>query len=193
MAPTNPGEAFGPGDPRNAAYFQNLAALEHAYQTTLANDKTALANAKTNSEYSQSQLTKAEPGSYSNNQHRANAGGLLESGINAERRGGIASNYANKRFGITHGLQETEGRLQRNDQAAKERKEAGEASAASTALGEGYKALLEQQPTEPAQAASPYPGGVVPKTSVQPGAGYVKVGQPLLPQIRRAAVKKAIR
>lgn len=159
--PTNPAEAFGAGDPRNAAYFQTLASLEHQYNTTLAGDKEQLGNSKTNATYQQGLLGQAEPRSYQANQHRANAGGLLESGVNAERRGTIGADYANKRFNITHGLQETEGRISRSEQEAQERRDQGKAAAANTALSEGYKSLLEREPNEPvAPTAAVNPGGV---------------------------------
>lgn len=191
--PTNPAEAFGAGDPRNAKYFENIAALEHAYNTTLANDKEALSNDQTNAQYQQSLLSKAEPGAYHANQHKANAEGLLESGVNAERRGTIASQYAQKRYTIQHGLQEDEGKIRKNEEAEQYKYESGRGKDATEALGEGYKALLEQQPNESAAQGS----GVVPKVSTQPGAGYVKVGLPQLPQrnetnIRKAAAKKAV-
>jgi hypothetical protein len=190
--PTNPAEAFGAGDPRNAKYFENLAALEHAYNTTLADDKETLSNDQTNAQYQQSLLTKAEPVAYRNNQHKANAGGILESGVNAERRGTIATQYAQKRYTVQHGLQEDEGKVRKNEEAEQYKYESGRGKAANEALSEGYKNLLETQPNETPQ---PSGSGVVPKVSTQPGAGYVKVGQPQLPQrqeVRKAAAKKAV-
>lgn len=197
--PTNPAEAFGAGDPRNAQYFQTLASLEHQYNTTLAGDKQKLASSRSNALYQQGLIGEREPGSYKANEHRANAGGLLESGVNAERRGTIGQEYANKRFGVSHGLQETEGSLSQNDQSAKDDLEAGRANAANTALSEGYKALLEREPNETARAANPGAvrtvegpagaGGVVPYSERTPG-GSVKVGGVARPQIRAVAANR---
>jgi hypothetical protein len=200
--PTNPAEAFGAGDPRNAQYFQTLASLEHQYNTTLAGDKEKLASSRSNALYQQGLLGEKEPGSYKANEHRANAGGLLESGVNAERRGTIGQEYANKRFGVSHGLQETEGSITANEQSAKESLESGRANAANTALSEGYKALLEREPNDTAaasRAANPGgvrtvegpagPGGVVPYSEKTPG-GSVKVGGVARPQIRATAANR---
>jgi hypothetical protein len=211
--PTNPSEAFGAGDPRNAKYFENLAALEHAYNTTLAGDQETLANDKTNAEYQQGLLTKAEPGTYKANQAKANAGGILESGVNAGRRGTIASQYGQKRYTITHGLQENEGRLRKADETAKYTYESGRGKAANEALSEGYKALLEQQPNESApkaptppaqqqainQGVKPGAGGVVPYEGggvrvgmAQPPRVIGQRAQPNSVGVRKAAAKKAV-
>lgn len=197
--PTNPAEAFGAGDPRNAQYFQTLASLEHQYNTTLAGDKQKLSDSRSNAVYQQGLLGEKEPGSYKANEHRANAGGLLESGVNAERRGTIGQEYANKRFGVSHGLQETEGSISQNDQSAKEGLESGRANAANTALEKGYEALMKQEPNDTAaasRAANPGgirtiqgpagPGGVVPYSETTPG-GSVRVGGTPRPQIRATA------
>lgn len=185
--PTNPAEAFGAGDPRNAAYFQTLANLEHQYNTTLAGDKERLQNSRTNATYQQGLIGQREPGSYKANSHRANAGGILESGVNAERRGTIGQEYANKRYGVTHGLQETEGSISRNEQGAKERLELGKSGAANTALMEGYKSLLEREPNEQVQA----PPQAIPNTAASPGVSVARItAQPNTGGVRRAAGNK---
>lgn len=189
--PTNPAEAFGAGDPRNAAYFQTLASLEHQYNTTLANNKTRLGSSRENAAYQQGILGQREPQSYKANQHRANAGGIAESGVNAERRGTIGQDYANKRFSITHGLQETEGSISASEQAAKERLEAGRAEAANTALGKGYESLLANPPgpeAPPAKVTSSSAGTVT--VGGRPGPPLSigrEVAQPSTPGVRRSA------
>ena len=184
--PTNPAEAFPAGDPRNAKYFENLTALEHAYNTTLGGDKEALSKDKTNAEYQQSLLTKAEPGTYAANRAKANAGGILESGVNAARRAMIASQYAQKRFAISHGLQEKEGALRKIDEGAQYTRESGRGKAANEALGEGYKALLEQQPNESAPQAPQAPA--VP----QPPRVVGQKPQPNSVGVRKAAARKVV-
>lgn len=182
--PTNPAEAFGAGDPRNAAYFQTLASLEHQYNTTLAGYKETLQNSRTNATYQQGQLTQQEPRAYQANRHRANAGGVLESGVNAERRGTIGADYANKRYGVTHGLQETEGRVSRGEQGAKETYDQRRAGAANNALTEGYKALLEREPNERVAQA-------IPNTAATPGVSVARItAQPNTGGVRRAAGNK---
>lgn len=168
--PTNPAEAFGAGDPRNANYFQTLAQLEHQEQSTLAGLNERESSARSAATYRQGLLGQQEPQSYKANQHRANAGGIAESGVNAERRGTIATDYANKRYAVTNNLQNTENQIGRARQQAKEAREAGEGRAANTALGEGYKSLLENPP------APENPAGSVPAKVTSSAAGTVTVG-----------------
>lgn len=173
--PTNPAAAFGEGDPRNAKYFETLANLEHQYQTSLGSSKEARTNARANALYNRGLIGQREPQSYKANTHRANAGGLLESGVNAERRGTIGQEYANKRFSVVKGLQEREGSLSAGEQRALEDRELGRGNAATSALGEGYKALMEQQlmTPEPATAAAVNPGGVRTITGPAEAGGVV--------------------
>jgi hypothetical protein len=185
----DPAQAFGQGDPRNALYAENLAALEHGREREKATNEEGRNQARAKATYRQGLLGQAEPGTYKVNQERANNGGLLESGINAKRRGGIAADYANKRFSITSGLKEYEEGTGRREQQGTERYNEARAKAGTKALAEGYESLLANKPTEPAagggypvppaqqaaiNAGTPAgPGGVVPYGY---GKGKVRVG-----------------
>jgi hypothetical protein len=197
--PTNPGEAFGAGDPRNALYFSNLAALEHQKANSLSGIAEQRNLARANTKYGEGQLTQHEPGSYKANAHRANQGGILESGVNAERRGTIGSEYANKRYQLTHGLQENEGRFNKGEQEANTRFADEKANIGNKALAEGYSALLNNPPNElgavnPAGVRTitgpPEAGNVVPYTEKIPGVGSVAVGSATR-YAREQAAKKA--
>jgi hypothetical protein len=209
--PTNPGEAFGAGDPRNAKYFSVLAALEHQKENAVGSFKGQPGEtyggslgeqrdqARAQAQYGQGLLTQREPLSYKANQHRANAGGIAESGVNAERRGTIGADYANKRFQITSGLQNTEGRLQRAAEGAVTGYNDQSANLANNTLGEGYNWLLEHQPNGlgPANVGGvktitgpPEAGGVVPYTEKTPG-GSVAVGSATR-YAREMAAKRAL-
>jgi hypothetical protein len=204
--PTNPAAAFPAGDPRNAEYGENVAAIEHAYGTTLAGDKETLADATSNAGYQRSLMGLQEPAGYRAEANRSNTGGILESGINAQNRGSLASKYAEGRVKITKGLTETTDRVNRSEKDAEETRNLGLAKASNKALSEGYKTLLEQGPDETAAppptnpggtktlTGPPGAGGVQPYTEQLPGGGFVKVGQPQKPQIavRKAASKKAV-
>lgn len=182
MADTSP---FPAGDPRNAAYYENIAALKHAEETTLARGGEERARATAAATYNEGQLSKAEPLSYRANQYRANNEGLLESGVNAGRRGGIATNYAGKRFAVARGLKETTERIARGEAAAKEARATGEARAATNASIEG-KRYLEEHPNTAAQ-----PGGGVVSTGWQgqPGARY-RVGPGTIKWSRDPATRR---
>ncbi len=135
--------ALSEGDPRNAEYFENIAAIQHIYERQKSEAAEGRANAKTNAAYSESQLTKQEPGGFRNLRNRAGKEGLTHSGILGGRTGNLASQYAARRYGITHGLQETENRLTRGEQRAKESAESGEHNAVTRALEQRKQWLLE--------------------------------------------------
>lgn len=207
-APLAPAQAFPNGDPRNAAYGENAAKLEHQ----LANFRTEygreLGTARANTTYKQGLISQQEPTGYRNQTNRANTEGLAESGILARNRGTLQSQYANKRFALTQGLKEGEGRLARglnkNEEALRERAQAD----AIKALEEGKGNLLKEPPAPEGGAvpgAAPRPatlglpgalGGRIP-TVVKTGqaAGYnpgvVKTGV-MGPQYTRQAAARRI-
>lgn len=150
-------------DPRGAAYFQQLAALQHQYDTSLAGNAEGLTNARSNAVYGEGQLTQQEPRSYQQNERTANKGGILESGVNAERRGTIAQQYAAKRAQVQKGLLGTEGQLRRSNELAGSRLQSGQANALGDSVSEGYKRLLEESPmsTPGAGPAAPKAAGPV--------------------------------
>jgi hypothetical protein len=186
-----PASSFPAGDPRNALYAENLAALEHIWQREKAGSEEGLSQARSKATYRQGRLGQAEPGTYKVNQERANSGGVLESGINAKRRGGIAADYANKRYEVTQGLKEYEEGSQRRAKEGEERYNEGRAKAGTRAEVEGREYLERNPPTDysgsypipPAQQAAiaagvpAGPGGVVPYEG-----GGVRVGKPLKKQ-----------
>jgi hypothetical protein len=189
----DPGSAFPAGDPRNAFYAENLAALEHQRGREKAGSEEGLSQARSKATYRQGLLGQAEPGTYKVNQERANSGGVLESGINAKRRGGIAADYANKRYQVTQGLKEYEEGSQRREKGSQERYTEGRAKAGTQAEVQGREYLERNPPTDysgsypglPPGAkvtGSAGPGGVVPYEQNTPGGGFVKVGQPLKKQ-----------
>ncbi len=199
--PTNPAAAFPEGDPRNAQYGETLAALLKQREDAKAELIKGRGENQANAAYSESQLTQNEPNTYRANTHRANAGGILESGINAQRRGGIATDYANKRFNVQRGLTQAENRINRQNTAAEERYSGGAATAATTALNAGYNNLLNNPIEDPYGKAAnkggirrleggPGEGGVVPYTETLPNGGFVSVGQTRAQ--RRAAARKAV-
>lgn len=175
---------FPEGDPRNATYFQNLAALEHQYNTTLAGDEEALRGAKTNAEYQTNLLAKQEPIGLESLRSRANSEGLLHSGVLAVRAGALQSSYAAKRFAVTSKLQDTEGKVQRLEQGARARREGTEATDTQKALSENYNSLLKEQPNEQASSSSTTtPSARLPAVKAQRA-------QPTTAGIRRAAANR---
>lgn len=165
---------FPAGDPRNAQYFENIAALKHAEETTLARNSETEARAKAAATYQEGQYTKAEPLSYRANQFRSNNEGLLESGVNAGRRGNIATDYAGKRYAVQTGLKGTQERIARSNKEAREGRETGEARAGTNAQVEA-KRWLEEHPN-PASTGPTLP---------------TIVGETAQPTTRGAAIRRA--
>jgi hypothetical protein len=203
--PTNPASAFPSGDPRNAEYGETVAAAEHAYNTTLAGDKETLSDSTSNAAYQRSLMGLAEPAGYRTEANRASAGGILESGINAQNRGSLTSKYAESRFKVTKGLQEATDRYNKDNANAEYERNAKLSKASTTALGKGYEALLKEGPDEQAPAAPTNPGairtnypnvvdpgGVAAHSETLPNGNFVRVGAPppAQPQVRAEAAKR---
>ncbi len=199
--PTNPATAFPEGDPRGAEYGEQIAALLKQREDRKGELIAGRGENQAQAKYRESQLTQNEPNTYRANQHRANAGGIATSGINAQRRGGIATDYANKRFSVQQGLTAAENRINRQNKQAEETYEGGSARAATTALNRGYNALLNNPIEDPYGKAAnkggirrleggPGEGGVVPYTETLPNGGFVSVG--MTRAQRKAAAKRAM-
>jgi hypothetical protein len=187
--------------PLNANYYANLAALEFAKAQTLGADNAGRQQAETTYNYNRGQLQRAEPLKLTANRNNANAGGIAESGILAQRQGQTQTDFATKGNQVSEQRRAAIEKYNQGDKAAEDAFRVGQNKALAESTEQAKKELLENPPqaqvsypTLPAQAASTVPaqaGGVVPYTSNQPGAGFVKVGQPLK-ALRNAAAKKAV-
>ncbi len=135
--------ALNEGDPRNAQYFENIAILKHQYEGRIGEIGGLRKTAGENAGYATGQIGKQEPGAFRNLRNRANKEGLTHSGIVAGRTGGLQSQYAARRYGVTHGLQEQENQYTNAERRAKEGLESGEHGAVTKALEERKQWLLE--------------------------------------------------
>lgn len=155
----------------NAAYQENVAALEHAYNTTLAGDQQTLKDDWMNASYQRTLMGKGEVLAEQSNEHKANAGGILESGINAGRRANIQTGYANKRAAITNKVGEAEGKIKLGEQRAHEETE-GKINKEITNATEKQKAELEKgeaREPEATAALGPHPGAEQTVKNIFPG------------------------
>lgn len=187
--------------PLNATYYANLAALEFAKAQALGADKAGRAQTETQYKYNQEQLQKAEPLRLTANRNNANSSGILESGQLAKRQGEAQTDYTGKEGQLANTRRAAIEKYNQGDKSAEDAFRVGQNKALAESTEQSKKELLENPPqvqgsypTPAAQAASTAPtqaGGVVPYTSNQPGAGFVKVGQPLK-ALRAAAAKKAV-
>lgn len=182
----DPGTAFPQGDPRNALYWETRGKIEHGRERTLGGLKEQGANARAAAQYREGTYTQQEPKTYAANRYRGVREGVASSGVNTERRGGIATDYANRRFAVQQNLKQTEGRIAKGEQAARERADEGIAGAGTRALvqaqeyNEQHPPIVPNQPNNPGGERTvlgpPGPGGVVPYEERTPGGGFVRVG-----------------
>ncbi len=160
--------------PTDAIYYREKAALEFGEKKKLAGIEEGEKGARAGATRQEGAMGRQEPWTYKQNQWSANRGGLLESGINAQRRGRIGADYAAKRAAVQEGLQQNEGRF------ARERKEAPEQRGLQEGLGlsaaeERYKQrLLQESPTTAEEPAAPAGMTVVNGLTVPTGTRTVK-------------------
>jgi hypothetical protein len=203
----NPG-IFNANDPRGSEFAANQAALEHQYGTTLAGDQETLQNERTNAAYQRSLIAKQEPISFKANEARANTEGLLESGVNAGRRGNIQADFVSKGTSVSQKMTQAEARRLAADNIARESEQTG--TSKNIAAYQNDKLKWEEEhpplpPPEAAPAAAPAanPGGAKVLTGpVGPGGvqpyeetskrGFVRVGA-APPGVAKVTRQKATR
>ena len=155
MAATDPGEL----------YNQILGDLKLTAGNELATIGEQEGFLRTNVGNAENLLTGQEPTTYTAEANRANKGGILNSGINTQRKGTIAQNFAGKRTAnqakLSQGL--TTYNKQRETVGLKETE--GEHKAAQT-KAEQEDALQAQFPTVPVTGTTP----TVPAARISPAA-----------------------
>ncbi len=184
----NPG-VFNGNDPRGSEYAANQSALEHQYETTLAGDKETLQDNRTNSEYQRSLIAKQEPLSYKANEQKNNAEGLLESGVNAGRRGNIQADFVSKGTSINQKMTQAEARRVAADNIARESEQSGTAKNLAGYTNDKLKWEAEHPPPPPpepaastpaAPGAAPTAAPVVVKSTPQPTSSSISGGRTLV-------------
>ena len=113
-----PASGAGQADPREALYWSTAAELGHQYEHTLASDQEALENAKTSLLAGQGKLDRAEPLQLAGIRNRANAEGILSSGIEAQRTGTQQAGYLTARNQLQTGFQQQQNRINRANSEA---------------------------------------------------------------------------
>lgn len=192
--PAAPAPAPGQPDPREALYWSTAAELGHQYEHTLASDQEALENDQTALRAGQSKLDRAEPLQLTNIRNRANAEGLLSSGIEAQRTGTQQAGYLTSRNQLQTNFQEQQNKINRANS------EAGESYAdrmgtnlagAEKRQQEESQRIAEKAPTlgAPAAPAQPTAPAAVPRLQV-----VSQKAQPITSNrpIRRAAAKRVV-
>ena len=147
----NPG-IFNSDDPRGSEYAANQSALEHQYETTLAGDKETLQDNRTSAAYQRSLIAKQEPLSYKANEAKSNAEGLLESGVNAGRRGNLAADFISKGTSVSQKMTQAEARRIAADNIARESEQSGTAKNLASYNNDKLKWEAEHPPVAPAPA-----------------------------------------
>jgi hypothetical protein len=189
---------FPEGDPRNAKYFENLAALEHSKGKTEAEDKRGREETESQYKYNTEQLQGNERNAVRGNMNTANSQGLLQSGLLAGRQAQTQVQYGQKEHALSESRRQAVERYNRQDQSAREGYERARTGALTKAEIEARNSLLANPPAPPppppepgpypkaeALVAQKFPGGINEQHQ------WIKEHSKYSP-LRNAASKKAV-
>jgi hypothetical protein len=185
--PAAPGPAPGAVDPREATYWATAAELGHQYEHTLAADTEVLADDKALMLAKQGTLDAAQPTDLTNIRNKANAEGLLSSGIEQQRTGLQQAAYTRSRGALSTGFQ------QESNKESRAMSEAGESytDKMRTALAgaeERQSKKAEEQASKDPTLGAPPPS---PSLGPHPGAeAAVKAAFPGGTAEQRAWIKQ---
>lgn len=182
---TSPGGSAGAAQatPYDAAYQEQLAALQHQYENTLGNDQFTRETAENAAHQRQGGLDRQLPLSLAQTRDRANQRGIAESGIAAEMNGSVEAKYVEQRNALDQQLQAAAGRQSIGDLNAASLLRTKIADAGVSAIERNLKederfGVNETPPAQPPQVAAGIP----------PGPQVVKqTAQPTKTSTRRAA------
>lgn len=183
---------FPEGDPRNAKYFENLAALEHTLNNTLAGDKQDLEDAQSSYNYSTGELERQLPLTLQTTRNTSNAHGLLESGQLTQATGTVEAKYAAARGKLTSALQADENKVHQDERSSREVFNLGRSKAATAALEESKSELEKEGPDEQTSPpAAPAAAPAASKSTVPVVVGQ-KAQKPSSSQPRARARSSAV-
>jgi hypothetical protein len=186
---------FPEGDPRNAKYAENLAALEHSKGKVEAEDKRGREETESQYKYNTEQLQGGERLAVRGNMNTANNQGLLQSGLLAARQGQTQVTYGQKEHTLSEGRRKAVEQYNRNDMTAKETYEKDKSAALTNAAIEAKNSLLANPPAPPPEPG-PYPKAEALVAQKFPGGineqhQWIKEHAKYSP-LRNAASKKAV-
>lgn len=184
MAAT-PAQLAALGSAQTATYNSELSALQHQLEAGLAGYQAQRGEAEGSYKFGVSKLNEAEPRALTAEQNKSNTEGLLESGINAQRRGTIQAGYTRNRGELGSKEQDTLNRLARGEQNARETYNLDVNKAGAGAQERYLTNQINLAPNEPAPA-TPAAAPAGPPTRVISSAPQPKTA------VRRAAAKRAV-
>ncbi len=158
------------GDPRDALFYSNEAALNFQRENALANQKVAREGAESNYRYGAGQLRRAQPLRLTASRNQANSQGLAESGILAQRQGQIQTDYASKGSRLGEIRKAAVDRATKGEQEANRGYELGVGKNLEEATERG-RARLEANPPTPEPAAGTVAAGGPAGSRVTVGPG----------------------
>ena len=179
---------FPEGDPRNARYFEQVAALEHQRSNSLASGQQDLADAQASYKYGLGQLEQQLPLTLQTTRSTANRQGLLESGQLAQRVGTVESKYAAQRGRLASNLQAEENKVNTADQQANEAFALGQSKAAQATREESLAQTEKEAPNEAVATPAVKPAVTVPPRIIAQRAQPTTLSR----GARNRAAKKAI-
>jgi hypothetical protein len=190
-------QAMTQADPREALYTETAAALAHQYEHTLASNQEALENDQTALKAGQGKLDQAEPLQLTGIRNRANAEGLLSSGIEAQRTGTQQTGYLTSRNQLQTNFQQQQSRINRANSEAGENlidKLGTELAGAQKRQQAEAENQAKSNPTLGAPAPPPKPAApaAVPRLQVVSQKAQPITSTPRRNPIRRAAARRVV-
>jgi hypothetical protein len=141
----------------DATYNQEVAAAQHAFETSLYGDQEALKDAWANASYQRNLMGKSQPEALESNANRMNSEGLLESGANTAARTSILNAAQQRRNAISNSLAQNETKTAKAEEAAEiegKDKIAGAVTASSDRAAKAKAESEERQAREASAAAA---------------------------------------
>ena len=177
------------GSAQTATYNTELATLQHQLEAGLAGFQAQRGEAEGSYKFALSKMGENEPRALTAEQNKANTEGLLESGINAQRRGQLLAGFTRERGELGSKEQNELSRLARGEQNARESYNLGVNRAGATAQERYLTNQINLAPSEP-PAATPAARPAPPK------GGWGGIGKTVtgggLGAIRKAAARRAM-
>jgi hypothetical protein len=190
--PTSAPTPFPEGDPRNGKYFENLAALQHQLDASLAGDQQDLTGAQVGYDYSTGQLDRQLPLTLQGTRNTANSQGLLESGQLAQRSGSVEARYAAQRGRLASNLQQEQNRVHQAESQAQDAFNLGRSRAATAAREEALAQTEQTAPNEQAPVVSKPPAAPAAPVAARSWVQQATSGHARARAARNRAMKKAV-
>lgn len=133
-------------DPRDALYFDTLAKLNFQYNNSLAGFQQSTIANQAGYTAAKSQLQAQLPPALQTDRSKANALGVLQSGVEAQRQGGVTAANVDRQLAALKSYQGTQQRLDEAQQTAEQTLPLDQKSALDAAVARSGRADIANSP-----------------------------------------------